>query len=1120
MIYKYYALWYLLALLFFPVALNAGDEISQKKEISHNLYVKLFPDERRLAVKDTLTIPITHSREFHFLLHRGLSPKSPTPGVIIIKEPDDQEKPLVGSFRAILPDGLHTFTLEYHGSIYHPIEDYGKEQARGFSQTPGIISENVVYLAGSSYWYPVFDHGLISFSLQVELPHHWDAVSQGERLQHLRNEDKTLVHWDSPEPQEEIFLVAARFTEYLRQTGKVVSMVFLRSADEDLANKYLDATSRYITMYDKLIGPYPYRKFALVENFWETGFGMPSFTLLGPTVIRLPFIINSSYTHEILHNWWGNSVFPDYNSGNWSEGLTAYLSDYLIAEQKGAALEYRQTTLQKYADYVLSDRDFPLTEFRSRHSPSSEAIGYGKSLMFFHMLRQELGDKTFAVGLQEFYRTNKFKFASFDDLRENFERVSRKDLKAEFDQWLRLKGAPMIKLGNTRVEKEGAGYGLDLVIDQVQPEDAYILQIPVAVTMEGEDKALQTIVKLDQRRIDQHFHLPLRPVRVDLDPEFDLFRRLDRSETPPAISQALGAKKMLIVLPSSAESKMLGAYKEFSGTLRKSGSAEVEIRLDTDIKELPSDRAVTVLGWENRFLDSMISTLSGYDLAVSRKNIRIGKTELKGGKHSVVLTGRNRGNNEFAVLFVATGAKEALPGLGRKLPHYHKYSYLAFEGDEPVNVVKGRWPVIDSPMTVFIPSDDGKITKKAMATLAPRGPLASLPPVFSKERMLGTVNFLAQPELAGRGLGSDGLDRAAEYIAQQFREAGLEPAGDEKGSYFQAWEEEVSGLGHAIKMKNVVGVIPGKKKEFSGQSVVIGAHYDHLGLGWPDVRDENRGKVHSGADDNASGVAVLIELAAELSKNTNPARSLVFVAFSGEEAGRLGSRYYVAHEHRYPLDKCIGMLNLDTVGRLGKKKLLVLGVGSAREWEHIFRGASFVTGVEVETVSSDLDSSDQVSFEAAGVPAVQLFSGPHADYHRPSDTPDKIDPEGLEKDASVASEVIEYLAAREGALTGNIKTDKETDYSPKHGRRVTLGVIPDYAYSGRGCRISGVMPGTPAEAGGLREGDVIVRIDSGAVNSLKEFSDILKSLSPGASIKITLLRNGQEMTVETGVQER
>ena len=155
----------------------------------------------------------------------------------------------------------------------------------------------------------------MTFNLQVELPRHWDAVSQGERIQHIKNEDKTLVQWESPEPQDEIFLVASRFTEYLRHTGKVTSMVFLRTPDEDLANKYLEATSRYIAMYDKLIGPYPYKKFALVENFWETGFGMPSFTLLGPTVIRLPFIINSSYPHEILHNWWGNSVFPEYSQG-------------------------------------------------------------------------------------------------------------------------------------------------------------------------------------------------------------------------------------------------------------------------------------------------------------------------------------------------------------------------------------------------------------------------------------------------------------------------------------------------------------------------------------------------------------------------------------------------------------------------------------------------------------------------------------------------------------------------------------------------------------------------------------------------------------------------------------
>jgi hypothetical protein len=1119
----YSILFAYIALLLFPLVLNAGDTtmdmIHADNKISHNLQVKLFPDEHRLSVKDTITIPASPRQEFHFILHRGLGPTSLTPGAIIRKETGDEDKTLLESYKLILPAGLSTFTLQYQGTIYHPVETYGNEQARGFSQTPGIISEDVVYLAGSSYWYPVFDNKLISFSLQVELPHPWDAVSQGERTEHLKNEDNTFTRWESPEPQDGIFLIASRFTEYLRHSGQVTAMAFLRTPDEELANKYLEATSRYIGMYSELIGPYPYKKFALIENFWETGLGMPSFTLLGPTVIRLPFIINSSYPHEILHNWWGNSVFTDYNSGNWSEGLTAYLSDHLIREQQTGGAEYRQTTLQKYADYVLSGRDFPLTEFRSRHSSPSEAIGYGKSLMFFHMLRQKLGDKTFTTGLQDFYQKNKFRFASFNDLQKSFERVSQKELKAEFDQWVRRKGAPKIKLVSAKSKKEVNGYDLILAIEQVQDEDRYFLQIPVAVTMEGEARAWQTIVKMDQKHMDVHFHLPSRPLRVDLDPEFDLFRRLDLAEIPPAISQSLGARKMLVILPSSAEDTMLSAYREFSMVLDKSGPDEVEVKLDTDIKVLPSDRAVTVLGWENRFFSEAISTLSGYDFALGQEGLRIGKTDIARENHSLVLTGRNPGNSKMGMMLIATGVKDALPGLGRKLPHYHKYSYLVFEGEEPANIVKGRWPVPDSPMTVFIPYDDGTVPNVEMAGLSPREPLANLPPAFSKERMNETISYLTSAGLGGRGLGTEGLDRAAEYIAARFEKAGLMPAGDE-GSYFQVWEENIEGLGRTIKMKNVVGVVPGKKSEFSGQSVVIGAHYDHLGLGWPDVRGDNRGKVHPGADDNASGVALIIELAEELRKKLNPDRSIVFVAFTGEEAGKIGSKYYAQHQKQYPVEKCIGMLNLDTVGRLGKKKLMLLGVGSAREWVHIFRGASFVTGVEVETVSGELDSSDQISFESAGVPAVQLFSGPHADYHRPTDNSEKIDAAGLQKVASVSKEVIEYLAGREEPLTVTIKQNDKTVSSVNKERKVSLGTVPDFAYSGIGCRISGVMPETPAEACGLKEGDVIIRINSEEVHSLRDLSNVLKSLTPGTRISITFLRNNDEITVETEVKEK
>jgi hypothetical protein len=638
--------------------------------------------------------------------------------------------------------------------------------------------------------------------------------------------------------------------------------------------------------------------------------------------------------------------------------------------------------------------------------------------------------------------------------------------------------------------------------------------------MEGQTKAWQTEARVGEKHAELRFHLPSRPVRVDLDPEFDLFRRLDLGEIPPAISQALGAKKMLVILPSSAGDAMLKAYRDFSSQLGRSGPDEVEVLPDNEIQEFPADRAVAVLGRENRFFDTVVATLSGYDVTFRQKNLRIDRAEIPHEKHSVVLTGRNPGNREMAVMFIGTGLAEALPGLGRKLPHYHKYSYLAFEGNEPVNVVKGRWTVPDSPMTAFIPYEDGSLSKVEMAGLASRQPLALLPPAFSKERMTKTISHLANPEYAGRGLGTEGLDSAAEYIAARFKEAGLEPAGDEHGSYFQTWSEDVEGLGQEIRMKNVIGVIPGKNPALSGQSVVIGAHYDHLGLGWPDVRGDNKGKVHPGADDNASGVALLIELAGELRKNLNPGRSIVFVAFTGEEAGKRGSQYYIAHQQQYPVEKGISMLNLDTVGRLGKKKLFVLGAGSAREWAHILRGASYVTGVETEMVSGELDSSDQTRFEAAGVPAVQLFTGPHPDYHRPTDTPDRIDVEGLEKVASVAKEIIEYLAGREEPLTGAVKGSEKAGTLQKQERKISLGTIPDFAFTGRGCRISGVIPDTPAEACGLKEGDVIIRINSGVVSSLKEYSDMLTSLSPGERITITILRDGKEMTVEAEVKAK
>jgi aminopeptidase N len=1114
-----------------PPALPAAEE-----PVRHDLAVSLHPAEHRLIATDTITVPAGRGK-LRFLLHAGLGPSSTDPNVRIIKETGRQGAVPVESFTVILPRGTRTFTLRYGGTIFHPIADAGGEQARGFNQTPGSISEEGVFLSGSSFWYPQFDTDFVAFSLFVELPDKWDAVSQGVRALYRKAGTVTKVRWDSPEPQEEIYLIAARFTEYEKKTSGLTAMVFLRTPDESLANRYLDATLRYVAMYDKLIGDYPYKKFALVENFWETGLGMPSFTLLGPTVIRLPFIINTSYPHEILHNWWGNSVYPVYEKGNWSEGITAYLADHLMQEQQGKGADYRLTTLQKYADYVLGSRDFPLTEFTSRHSPATEAVGYGKALMFFHMLRLELGDRTFVAAIRDFYRNYKFRFATFDDLEKSFEAASGKDLHREFIQWVTRSGAPELRLGNAKTEQKGSEFVVTAGLEQVQTGDAYHLRIPVAVTMEGQDRSYQTVVDLNDKKSGLRVTVPRRPLRIDIDPEFDVFRRLDRAEIPPAISQALGAQKMLVVLPASAPPGLLAAYGAFAKALSESGPDEVQVRLDSELSALPADRAVTLLGWENRFLEKTLPAWNGYEVALSPTGVRIGKTAIAKSDHAVVLTARNPANRDTALMFIAADKPGALPGLARKLPHYHKYSYLAFEGDEPANVAKGRWPVVDSPLTAFFPGPDGAVSRVEMGKLAPREALASPPPVYSEERMMETVKFLSGDKLNGREIGTPEIDKAAEYIAKKFEEAGLKPGGD-NGSWFQEWEEpnpprspfskggdkDVPPLTKGGKggffLKNIIAVIPGKKKEWSDQSVVLGAHYDHLGLGMTIGRQADRGKIHPGADDNASGVAVLLELARALRESPAPDRSIVFVAFTGEEEGKLGSAHYVKNEKHYPVSKCIGMVNLDTVGRLGKNKLLVLGAASATEWAHIFRGAGFVTGVDIETVSEELDSSDQMSFQEAGVPAVQIFSGPNLDYHRPTDTADKIDPAGLVKVASAAKEVIEYLSSREGPLSSTLKPGGPSSALPKTERTVSLGTIPDFAYAGRGVRLSGVAPASPAEAAGLKEGDVIVKVNLSAVTGLKDLSDILKTLKPGDRVSVTFQRDGKESTVETTVKGR
>jgi len=300
-----------------------------------------------------------------------------------------------------------------------------------------------------------------------------------------------------------------------------------------------------------------------------------------------------------------------------------------------------------------------------------------------------------------------------------------------------------------------------------------------------------------------------------------------------------------------------------------------------------------------------------------------------------------------------------------------------------------------------------------------------------------------------------------------------------------------------------------------------------LGFGWPDVHKGDKGKIHHGADDNASGTALIIELARTMAKSVKPKRTIIFLSCSGEEAGLIGSRYFVEHRKEYIKGEIFADVNIDTDGSLFDKKLLVLNGNTAKEWKYIFMGTDYTTGIKSDVIDQELDASDQFAFIEKDIPAIQLFTGATPNYHRPTDRYEKIDGKGLVKVATVSKEVTEYLADREDAMhyTGivhnkNVKTEENSKSENKKNRRVTTGSVPDFAYSGKGVRIGSIVKNSTGEKAGLKAGDIIVALNTEKVENLKQYSDKLKKYKPGDIITLTVLRNKKEKKIKLKLEER
>ena len=230
------------------------------------------------------------------------------------------------------------------------------------------------------------------------------------------------------------------------------------------------------------------------------------------------------------------------------------------------------------------------------------------------------------------------------------------------------------------------------------------------------------------KRLELTLRLPARPLRLDIDPQFDVFRRLHSREIPPALSQLFGAQRLMLILPAAASAAVRQGYMHLAKTWQQKAPHQIEIRWDDTFTSLPADRAIWLCGWENRWRSLLDTTLSAYDIAMQPNALRLAKAELQRAEHAIVVTARHPFNAQLPIAWLGADRPQALPGLARKLPHYGKYSYLSFSGDEPTNHLKGQWPVVRSPMTIQFAQVNDHNQPTPMAKLRTRPPLISIPP--------------------------------------------------------------------------------------------------------------------------------------------------------------------------------------------------------------------------------------------------------------------------------------------------------------------------------------------------------------------------------------------------------
>jgi uncharacterized iron-regulated protein len=633
MIYNVLKRLLFLSFILFPVISVADNTIPLNK-----LTVHFDLDKRKISGLSEITLPAGQSTEVSVA---GLTVLSAS-----VKGRPIPIEPGITAIDYKSEDADDVLRIVYEAVFEGPPESVA-------NNNPGVVQGNVISPEGISLtraWHPLSE-GLAHYRLTAILPKDFAGISEADEIvvDEMTEESRSFT-FIFTHPLESISLIAAEFIVEREQFGNIDIYSYFFPEDAALAKTYRTYTRDYIDMYQKMIGAYPFRRFSIVENILPTGYAMPTFTLLGKDVVKLPFIVETSLGHEILHQWFGNSVYVDYEKGNWSEGLTTYLADHAYKEHEGLGWQYRKELLISLENYVTAENDFPLSSFTHRKNRPSGAIGYGKTALVFHMLKHRIGAEHFTSALNLFIKENQFRIASWGELKHAFETASGRNLDRFFTQWVERPGIPDIALDDVSVSFRGSKTVVSFRI--LQQEPVYVLDLPITVFLK--DGEITKTYPIDAASSVFTFETDDDPVALIIDHNYDVLRRLTEKELPPVISGLLGDSNRLFVQPHGRDEE----YAFIEALFKEMGfqkKPERELSYE-DIRR----SSLIIPAKDTELVKQLFGKISipDYDLWFSVR--------------------QNPYNPDKDIALIAGSSPSAIYNYAKKIPHYGKYSTLIF----------------------------------------------------------------------------------------------------------------------------------------------------------------------------------------------------------------------------------------------------------------------------------------------------------------------------------------------------------------------------------------------------------------------------------------------------------